>query len=728
MDDSDNLLAALQGIEKPLRFASGNGFARLERIVGLEQTLARGASQAQACTSVPAFLAALTQFIENLPAAQSSREWRIAQLKNCLRQLEQLMATVRQPQAEAEMTSPLTETENLDINKPRGRRPDGVRPLALFDIRPQGGKGPKSPNSTNRAAASKSTRRAASGVVTDSSMPDATSSSLLHPESSVQFIKGVGPKIADALAARGIYTVTDLLRFLPKRYEDRRYVPSIGTLPEGIAGIVEGEIVGKSYRAFRGRRQLELTLADHSGAVQLKWFRVPSRSFAERFSKGQRLRATGVVKRYRGQLQIAHPETTFLASDNVVENSPDTLAEETLSPVYGEIEGIGHLQLRKIVAQALLVCDAITDSLPSGLRRKRQLPALSETLRALHAPTPGEARNLLAWRSVFQRRMIYDELLLLQLAVLQRKAESARLHGRAIVAQPLHEVAEQLFDFSLTGAQHRVLGEIQADLRCDSPMHRLLQGDVGSGKTAVAFAAAIAVAKAGMQVVIMAPTEILAEQHMRSALRLLTRVGLRVGLLTGSISAAERRKTLAQLEGGHIQVVVGTHAIIQETVRFKNLGLAVIDEQHRFGVMQRARLMSRGTKCWKRTPYLGHDGNADFTLAMTVYGDLDVSVIDELPPGRQPIETRLHRDNQRQLVYRCVRDAVNLGRQAYVVFPLVEESDKEGMERLRDATGAAEVVGQWGLSGVSVGLLHGRMSSDDKERVSATLPREPFRY
>jgi ATP-dependent DNA helicase RecG len=322
--------------------------------------------------------------------------------------------------------------------------------------------------------------------------------------------------------------------------------------------------------------------------------------------------------------------------------------------------------------------------------------------------------------TLWHRRLIYEELLMLQLVVLRRKAESSGDPGIAFEpGQSAGDIAEKAFDFGFTDAQSRCLAEIEADLLQASPMNRLLQGDVGSGKTAVALTAAILAAKAGYQTALMAPTELLAEQHARTVLKVLPELGVRVGLLTGKLSAAERRRILEELELGMVDVVVGTHALIQGSVRFKKLGLGIVDEQHRFGVMQRARFLEQGMESTGAVPHMLVMTATPIprTLALTVYGDLDVSIIDQLPPGRKPVFTKKFREAERERVYKQVITAVEAGQQAYIVLPLVEESDKEGMEHIRDATGTHDELAHGLLHNLRVGLLHGKMGTDEKDRV-----------
>jgi ATP-dependent DNA helicase RecG len=540
----------------------------------------------------------------------------------------------------------------------------------------------------------------------------------------LQSLKGVGPRLAELLSARALHSVRDLLFFLPRRYEDRRAAGALGELTVGQHAVFEAVIRNVNYRGFGGRRTLEVVVGDDTAVVHLSWFRVPGRGFAERFVPGERLRASGVVKEYRGRLQIVHPEVSSAkaAGDTVAGDTGDALV-----PVYLEVAGVAGPRLRRIVAGALPFAAELAEPLPARLLHERGLPPLGEAVAALHAPPAGSSQaELCSMRTPWQRRLIYEELLLLQLAVLRRKAVAQRQRGLAIpLASSLVEGAAALLPFPLTGAQERALADIDVDLRRALPMLRLVQGDVGSGKTAVALVAAAAVARAGMQAAIMAPTEILVEQHRRVAQRTLAKAGLRVAALTSAVAAGERRRILEELAAGTIQVIVGTQALIQERVRFRALGLAIVDEQHRFGVMQRATLVAQGRATLGVAPHMLVMTATPIprTLALTAYGDLDLTLIDELPPGRTPVLTQLFRDTERAQVYARIRRAVESGRQAYIVFPLVETSEGEGMESVRAATSAAAELAAGPLAGLRLALLHGRLAAADKERIMQSFGR-----
>ena len=538
----------------------------------------------------------------------------------------------------------------------------------------------------------------------------------LEPNSSLQFLKGVGPRLAEKFSARGLNTIEQLLRLLPRRYEIRRIGDGIAHLNIGQSTTIRGEILTKAFRRFGRRSTLEVAVGDDSGVIRLKWFRVPGKTFAEKFIKGEMIQASGQVTAYRNQMQIVHPETHILEPGA----QEDTLEDEII-PIYPEVDGIRPAHLRKVIGRALPVVTKLPEILPETLLETLNLPTICDALHFLHQPQleiPDKA--LQNMDTPWHQRLIYEELLFLQLAVLERKGSAPKSHARPISEiTPLLETAKELFPFTLTNAQTRTLTEIESDLQQPIPMNRLLQGDVGSGKTAVALAAAAGVAAQGYQVAIMAPTEILAEQHARIAIPILKQQGIRAELFTGHMRAAARREKLEALKFGITQIAIGTHALIQNDIEFKNLALAVVDEQHRFGVKQRARLHEIGLAGLGKTPHtlLMTATPIPRTLALTVYGDLDLSLLDELPPGRKPVSTKVFRDEERHSVYAKVRQAVNNGTQAFIVYPLVNESEKEAMVGIRDATNSIEELQAGSLSGLNIALLHGQMPSDLKEEI-----------
>lgn len=552
--------------------------------------------------------------------------------------------------------------------------------------------------------------------------------------------------MADQLAQRNLHTIADLLQFLPRRFRTRHGHQPIAELRADMVTSIEGQVQAVNERFMRQRRVLEVVLNDGTGGVHLMWFRPPGRSFSEQFVRGARFAASGTVRRYKQFLQIAHPEIRRLedigelghtamlpllphaagAQAETVDASDDS--EDAIVPLYLDVDGMHPNQLRRLIAQVLPHLADWPDPLPQAQRTQRSLCPLGDALLNLHAPPADtEIEALQNCRDPWHRRLIYDELFFLQLGLLKRRQDSgAKERGVVLPADTsMQACAADLLPFAPTGAQQRVLADIGQDLLSGRPMQRLLQGDVGSGKTAVAFTAALAVARAGLQTALMAPTELLAEQHARTARTWFDKHNISTALLTGSTPPKEKRRILAAMADGSLQLVVGTHALIQNDVKFGKLAFAIIDEQHRFGVLQRARLAQLGEAGLAAVPHMLVMTATPIprTLALTVYSDLEVSIIDELPPGRQPIATRVFRDGERGKVYAQVREQVALGRQAYVVFPLVEESDKEGMDEIRAAKESADELLAGPLQGLRLALLHGRLSGEEKEAVMQAFLR-----
>jgi ATP-dependent DNA helicase RecG len=418
---------------------------------------------------------------------------------------------------------------------------------------------------------------------------------------------------------------------------------------------------------------------------------------------GRQLVAYGVVKRGYAAIEMTQPEWEALDETGAV----DSLSIGRIVPIYPLTEGLNQRTVRRIIYNAVAAfADAAPETLPGALRSSRRLPGIADALRAIHFPETITAAD------AARQRLAYEELLVMQLLLVDRKRSAASAQGIAFAetGTPVAEL-EGVLPFALTEAQRRVIGEIAADMASPHPMNRLVQGDVGSGKTAVAMAAMAIAARNGYQAALMAPTEILAEQHLRGVRATLEALGIRVDLLTGSRPAREKEAVRQRVASGETGVVVGTHALIQEGVAFRRLGLAVIDEQHRFGVLQRAALTDKGANpdvlVMTATPI-------PRTLTLTVYGDLDVSVIDQLPPGRKPIKTHWKRGADKASVYEGVRRLLAEGRQAYVVCPLVEESEKL---QARAATELAAHLSAHVFPEFSVGLLHGQMSAEEKDAV-----------
>jgi ATP-dependent DNA helicase RecG len=527
----------------------------------------------------------------------------------------------------------------------------------------------------------------------------------------VTALKGVGPALAKRLGKLGIETVADLLFWLPTRYEDRTHVVPIGSLRPGMRAAVEGS-VELAEVVFRGRRSLLVRLADGTGFLTLRFFHF-SGAQQEQLVRGARLACFGEVRRGKHGPEIVHPE--YRNAD-----APDTQAVKgALTPIYPVTEGVQQGRLRNLTAQALAaaVDGELPDFLPAEIQRELGLPGLIESLQYLHRPPP-DARLLVleAGKHPAQRRLAFEELLAQQLSLRKLRNEIRRDPAWPVAARG--ELAGRLLagtGFRLTAAQRRVVEEVRRDLAVPHPMLRLVQGDVGSGKTIVAALAAADVVEAGGQVALMAPTELLAEQHTQNFTRWLAPLGLAPLLVTGRLPAKLRREAEAALAGGKQGIAIGTHALFQDEVRFAKLTLVIVDEQHRFGVHQRMRLREKGVQGRYPHQLIMTATPIPRTLAMTAYADLDVSVIDELPPGRTPVTTVVMPDSRRDEVVQRIQGACLAGRQAYWVCPLIEGSEVLEAQAAED-TAAALVAA---LPDVAVGIVHGRMPPAAREKTMA---------
>ena len=510
--------------------------------------------------------------------------------------------------------------------------------------------------------------------------------------------------MGDLLAKRDLRTVGDLLHVFPRAYEDRRAVRSIRSLVPNQTVSIKAQVVKvRSIPLGRTHRKIwEILIRDGSGQIACKYFRSPYRGYFERFQPHQMVRVIGKPLMYRGHMEFHHPDIHPL-NENEEER-------DELIPIYTEIEGLSQNKFHKLIHAALELTE-ITETLPPSLLERSGLIRLKQALFEIHQPPLEQAEEILKFRSPAQIRLIFEELFLVELNLALKKTGHQLEKALPVRARTsrLKELVSAL-PFELTSAQGRAFEEIKADLMKPHPMHRLVQGDVGSGKTLVALMAALEAADAGFQSTLMAPTEILAEQHYKNAVGVLAPLGLNVSLLVGSLKAKDRAKILEDLASGRTDLCVGTHALIQEDVHFKNLGLTIVDEQHRFGVQQRNLLKSKAASphflVMTATPI-------PRTLAMTVYGDLDVSLIDEMPKGRQPIVTRKAFESKRDLVTGFVKEQLKKGRQAYVVCPLVEESEAMELKNAQDEF----LRIQKEFPEYKVGLLHGKMKSQDKDEV-----------
>ena len=529
----------------------------------------------------------------------------------------------------------------------------------------------------------------------------------------IRFAKGVGPQRASTLQRLGIETVEDALWTVPWRYEDRSVMTPIGQLVPGMVTAVCGTVVKNSAKRTRNRRftVLEIGLEDQTGRLQAVFFNQPY--LEQIFAVGKSIMMSGRV--IAGKQGWMVPRMDVSQYEVVGEGTESTLHVGRIVPIYHETKGWTSRQMR-VLMRGLVDEHAadLQDILPVPIRARQRLLPVQEAVVQIHFPKAGaDLAALELGKSPVHRRLAFEELFLLQMALAARQrsvqVEKKRLHFNP--GTPLLDKLGRVLPFTLTTAQDQVIREIFRDMIAPRPMNRLVQGDVGSGKTVVALHAIVLACGSGYQAALMAPTEILAEQHYRNLSPLLHSLGVNAALLRGSDKAATKKNQIAHLASGRIQVAIGTHALIQKGVAFKSLGLAVVDEQHKFGVLQRKTLIEKGygpdVVVLTATPI-------PRTLAMTVYGDLDVSIIHTLPPGRKPVRTFLFGEAQRRRAYQILRDELQNKRQVYVVYPLVEESEKTDLQA---AIQGAERLQEGELKEFRVGVLHGRMKQADKEAV-----------
>ena len=524
----------------------------------------------------------------------------------------------------------------------------------------------------------------------------------------VSGLRGVGPALAEKLAKLGVTQVQDLLFVLPSRYEDRTQISEIGSVRPGVRAVVEGEIQLTEV-AYRRRRQLLSRITDGTGSLTLRFFYFSGAQQAN-LARGTRIRCFGEVRRGPLGLEIVHPEYRRVGQ----ETAP---LEEVLTPIYPTTEGVPQARLRSLIEVALRETErsGVRDWIPAAMLADLELPSLLDALTMMHRP-PRDAHlgELLSGHHPAQRRLSFEELLAHQL--------SLRLLRQEIRSDPAWPLADKQslehrflasLPFALTGAQGRALAEVDRDLAAAQPMVRLVQGDVGCGKTVVAGAAAARAVGSDLQAALMAPTELLAEQHAKNFERWFRPLDVPVALITGSMPARARRSALEAVANGDIKLVVGTHALFQESIEFAKLGLVIVDEQHRFGVHQRLSLRDKGARGGRLPHQLIMTATPiPRTLAMTAYADLDVSVIDELPPGRSPVKTVVLPETRRDEIVERIHKAVLEGRQAYWVCPLIEESEELRYQAAEETAAALAEA----LPEVRVGLVHGRMPPREKER------------
>lgn len=528
---------------------------------------------------------------------------------------------------------------------------------------------------------------------------------------SVQLIRGVGPRLAKLLERKNIRTIEDLLYFLPRIYEDRRQIKKIEELSIGEHGTILGRILHAGIQTYRRRKTFEAIIGDGTGMVKATWFEGNLTYLHRTLHKGNRVILTGEFRTFGGWLNVVHPDFELVDREDV-----NSLHFGRIVPIYSETQGLHQKTLRAVVKNALdNYAHLVPDVLPENIVRARKLIPISLSFRSCHFPEDNaDISSLKARDTEAHYRLKYEELFFYELAMAVKRKHVSRETGISFQTEgPLREIFLATLPFKLTDAQKRVIREIDSDMSKPSPMNRLIQGDVGSGKTVIAITAAITAYENGYQTAIMAPTEILAKQHFERIASLCTQIEVKIALLTGNVRGRERRHILKDITEGKVGIVVGTHALIQEAVNFAKLGLVIIDEQHRFGVLQRAHLRAKGLNpdvlVMTATPI-------PRTLAMTIYGDLDVSIIDELPPGRKPVKTRVFFDSQRGEVYRLVKKELKKGHRVFIVYPLVEESETLD---LKDATRMADHLQKNVFPEYTIGLVHGKMKAKEKDAIMA---------
>jgi len=573
---------------------------------------------------------------------------------------------------------------------------------------------------------------------------------MLELSTPVQYIKGIGPRLAEVLSAKGIATVADLLFYLPFRYEDRLNPRGIAELRSGEMATVIAEV--RNSGLFRTRRMPIFQMTAGQGRARLKCLWFNGTYLRDRFKPGQMIALYGKVEadQRTGELQIMQPQFEILGepaedgtSDAVDQKQAASLEVGRIVPIY-ESAGQGRLTarwFRRIIRHALEnIPQTLADPIPAAVRARMSLISPIEAMWKVHWPDAGESlADLQSSRTPAHLRLIFEELFFVELGLEFRRRQMKAQTGIAFrLEERAREAIKKILPFHPTAAQKRVLKEIAADMEKPYPMRRLLQGDVGSGKTIVAFEAAIIAIENGCQVALMAPTEILAQQHYFSARRILESAGYRIVLLTGSVEQDRKRDIRRHIAQGNAHLVIGTHALLEESVEFAKLGLVIVDEQHRFGVMQRLKLMRKTNeecggdgvrKAAAKPDPSGAQASADppepdvlvmtatpipRTLALTLYGDLDLSVLDELPPGRTPIVTRRVSDERSPEVWDFIRKQVATEHQAYVVYPVIEENEER---ELKAALKMYKELSNKIFADLKVGLLHGRLDNDLKEQV-----------
>ena len=534
----------------------------------------------------------------------------------------------------------------------------------------------------------------------------------------IQYVKGVGPRLASLLTRKNVVTIFDALNFLPRTYEDRRRFTPIVELIPGAKQTSLGVIHSVRVIPLRNRklRILECLVADATGSLYLKWFRFHEKTMRSILKPGMNIIFSGEVQEFRFRKQVLHPDFEIYSD----EEKKDFLHFGRIVPIYSETEGLYQKTIRKILKHVVdSYVSRVVDPLPETMKTKHELMVLAEAYKQIHFPDEkAEIQTLLSGESLARKRLVFDEFFYLELGLALKKSKIKKKQSEAFtIDEGFIEKFAATLPFQLTQAQNRATSEIFTDLKKTSPMNRLVQGDVGSGKTVVAMAAALAAYQNGFQVAVMAPTEILAQQHFFNFKQILSsfdkansKISHSLRLLVSALKDKEKKAVYREIEQGIAKVIIGTHALIQEDVHFSKLGLVIIDEQHRFGVEQRMSLTQKGKEphvlVMTATPI-------PRTLALTAYGELDFSIIDEMPSGRKPIQTKIIVEGKKTEVFSLMNRELKLGRQVYYIFPLIEESEKSD---LKDATeGAKQLAGVF--SSYKVALLHGKMKQEEKDRI-----------
>lgn len=541
----------------------------------------------------------------------------------------------------------------------------------------------------------------------------------------VRYLKGVGPRISELLTKKDIHCIEDLLFYFPRKYEDRRNIKKISSINKIERVVVFGKIIDLNVERLRSRRIYNVKISDGTGTMDLVWFTANEKYLKKTYTPGTKIVVSGEISynKYKKNLQIIHPKPENIEIYRENEDTGDNTHFGRIVPIYPLTEGLTQKRMRTILKLTVdSFAEKLTDIVPDSVKKEYKLTRISDAIREVQFPQLAKkVIDLSSTADVYtsnpHKTVSFYEFFLLETGLTLKKKEFKNSKGISFKTNgKLVKKFISVLPFKITRAQERVLSEIFDDMNLPDPMNRLLQGDVGSGKTIVSVISMLTAVENGYQAVLMAPTEILCEQHYSSITKMLSEFGVNVVLLKSGLKAKEKKLINKNISSGEAHVVVGTHALIEDNVKFKNLGFVVIDEQHRFGVMQRARLMNKGPSpdvlVMTATPI-------PRTLAITVYGDLDISVIDELPPGRKEIVTKLYKESKRNRseIYKTIKNELIKGRQCYVVCPFIDESENPDFQHIKYASKVFDTLSREIFPEYNVGLLHGRMNNEEKEKV-----------